>query len=343
MARENGFWTRTPVRWTAAACAAVVLVAALTSPVACQAPPARNGAPRGTPPGATTVSQPRPIRVGAWNIEWLGTPGRRSGPARGHAQAAADLADYITAADVAILGVEEIAETAAAAPATPQGWVDRTNATLQAAFDVVRQRGRGQWRHRLYPARTGRNQLCGVAWDTTRVTAVGTPVALTTSDPETQSVWSRPPFAQTFSAGAGLTDFAVITVHMKSNYNGDFSERRGREAEELAAALPGTLTDPDVIILGDANCGSHGEPAVARLEAAGFVDLNAADASTHIRYGPLDRVFVPRAQPEFAGRHFEVVREGYLAQRGLTETDFKVRYSDHFMVVTEVTIGPDDD
>lgn len=344
MFSESDARTRPSPRPFLSALAALVVGSLLTAHIACQSPQSRPAPTPSSPTPRSAAAPPAPIRIGAWNIEWLGTPGSRSGPAKGHAQAAEDLADYIATAGVSILGVEEIAETDAAAPPEGSGWVARTNATLRAAFEIVEARGGGSWRHQLYPARTGRNQLCGLAWNAARVTAVGAPVPVTLSDPDAgATVWSRPPYAQMFSAGDGLTDFAVVVVHMKSNYNGDFSQQRAREADELVAALAQTVADPDVLIIGDANCGSHAEPAVTKFEQAGFVDLNAADTPTHIRYGPLDRAFVPRGQPEFAASGFQVLREEYLSARGITEPDFKVRFSDHFMVVTELAVGPDDD
>lgn len=278
------------------------------------------------------------LRVGAWNIEWLGSPQRRSGPARDQPRTPEALAEYILAADVDILGLEEIRIDA------PDG-SDR-NALISAALRLVEQQRGGRWEHRLFPARGRREQCCGVAWDTTRVRPVGQPRIITA--PQQQSVqgrtlWSRPPRGWLFTAGEGLTDFVLIVIHMKSNYGGDFARHRAQEAETLLAELPLAFSDPDVLIIGDANCSSHAEPAVVALTAGGFVDLNADDRQTHWRYGPLDRAFVPAEQPEFARRYFEVLSDSFLGARKLTVRDFKVRYSDHFLIVTEIDVGADDD
>ncbi|MCG3125731.1 MAG: hypothetical protein CHACPFDD_00557 [Phycisphaerae bacterium] len=303
--------------------------------VSCQASAPRAGS---APPANATAASHEPIRVGAWNIEWLGTPESRSGPAKGVAQTADDLAEYIAAARVDILGLEEIGASEHTDPPTSD--------TLTAAFQTVSQRGGGAWRHRLFPARSGRNQLCGVAWNERRVTPVGGPRVAT--EPSAQSaqgkpLWSRPPWGQTFSAGDGLSDFVVVVVHMKSDYGGDFAEHRAGEAATLTRDLRSAFTDGDLLIIGDANCDTHSEPAVAALEQAGFVDLNRADTATHLRYGALDRAFVPAAQPEFAACSFEVLSDVFLQQRGLTKDDFKRRFSDHFMVITTVAVMPDDD
>jgi len=47
-------------------------------------------------------------RVGAWNIEWLGVPGSRSGSGKNVKQKASDIADYIIDSNVDILGLEEV-------------------------------------------------------------------------------------------------------------------------------------------------------------------------------------------------------------------------------------------
>jgi len=299
--------------------------------------PARSPAP--PPSGMPARQDPNlPLRIGAWNIEWLGQPENRSGPARGHQQTPEDLADYILAARVDVLGLAEIEQD------DPAGGM--TNSILAAALEQVGAQSGGGWRHRLFPARSGRNQLCGIAWDSTRVTAVGEPVLIPTpqrTSSQGRPLWSRPAWAQVFSCGPELTDFVVVMVHMKSDYGGDFTEHRDEEAYWLLAGLPRAIRDPDILIVGDLNCDDNEEPAIRRLVAGGFVDLNAADQPTHWRYGPLDRVLVPTGQPEFAGAGFEVLAGPYLEARGLSAEDFKVRFSDHFLVVTEIRVLPDDD
>ncbi|MBL8878716.1 MAG: hypothetical protein JNG88_06300 [Phycisphaerales bacterium] len=278
------------------------------------------------------------LRVGAWNIEWLGTPGSRSGVSKDVKQTPEDLADYILAANVDILGVCEVAQESSDGSLTSD--------TIAAALRIVGQKRGGAWTHQLFPARSGRNQLCGLAWDTSVVSVKSPMVAATCADPVEgdEKIWSRPPPVVVFSTGDARTDFAVVMVHMKSNYNGDFAEQRGREAHHLAKDLPRTVADRDIVIMGDTNCNKTTEPAIAELCNAGFVHLTPDDARTFWKgNGALDRVFVPADQPEFAGRKYEIVRDDYLAKRSLTIDDFKKRYSDHFMVVTEVRVMRDDD
>ncbi len=298
-------------------------------------------APQQTQQGARPIAAkaiPEPIRVGAWNIEWLGTPNKRSGPAKGQLQRPEELADYILAAGVDILGVEEVRMD------TDDG--SNASTILRDALAIVQARGGGRWHHRLYETQYGRLQCTGLAWNADRVTPVGEPVLITQPEErgvEDRMLWSRPPYGQLFSAGEGWTDFVVVPIHMKSNYRGDFAAHRRKEAEYLVRDLPGKISDADVLIIGDSNCASHFAMAIGAIEGAGFVDLNADDTATHWRYGALDRAFVPREQPEFARRVFEVLSDAYFEQRAQTPELFKVKCSDHYMVITEVDVLEDDD
>lgn len=287
--------------------------------------------------GSVVAAQRGPIRVGARNVEWLGSPERRSGPARDQARTAADLAEYILAGDVDILGLEEIKID------TEDG--SNTNTLLSVALGIVEGKRGGHWQHRIFPTHRGRDLCCGIAWDSTRVTPIDEPRIVT--DPNTRSsqgsmLWVRPPRGLRFSAGEGLTDFVVVVIHMKADYRGKFAQHRAEEAQHLVSDLPEVFGDPDVMIIGDANC-AHAEPAVATITAVGFVDLNAHDLETHWRYGALDRAFVPREQPEFARQCFEVLSDSFFSTHHVTRELFKLKYSDHFMVITEVDVMKDDD
>ncbi len=330
-------------RRTCAATAAVLASAGLLAAVGCNAD--RSGQPKAN--ALQTAADPQSaapkaatLRVGTWNIEWLGTPDSRGGPAKGSAQSIEDLADYIAFAEVDVLGVCEVARN-------ERGSEWRSD-ILEAALDRVEAVRGGEWTHVLYPANSGRNQLCGVAWNTKRVSAVGRSWPLPVSQKQSAAgkpLWSRPPFAQKLSLGTGQTDFAMIMVHMKSDSGGEFDAHRGEEAAALVAALEparSTLSEADFLIMGDVNCGAAGEPGVQSFTAAGFIDLNAGDSATHVRWGPLDRGFVPAGQPEFT-RRFEVVKDAYLRARGMDERQFRERLSDHYMIVTEIAAGADDD
>lgn len=328
--------------------------------------------PRGPDPGDTTkivtpaktvAGDPFPegftgpgetLRVAAWNIEWLGRPDRRSGPAKNNAQQPADLADVMADTGAAVIGLSEITDDSAGGPPS--------NSTITAALKVLQDKHGGDWRHVLFAKPGGeRDQCTGVAWDAKRVALVAGPTPLAIAEeigPVGETLWKRPATAVKFSAGKGRTDINVIVVHMKSNFGdrekpGAPAAQRALEAERLLAALP-KLDGPwagekDVLIIGDTNCKSAAEPAIVALVKAGFRDLNAADAPTHHSPGsgfepaPFDRVFVPADQPEFAGAVQITTRGAFEKARGVSERNFKIRYSDHSPVAVDVKVMADDD
>jgi hypothetical protein len=336
---------------------AAVLAAGLYASLAGKEP---SGAPATQAPAqpvkptgaAPATPQAGTIKVGAWNIEWLGKPEDRSGAAKNIAQAPADLADCIAASGVAILAVEEIV---ARDPGRPT-----RSREIEATIEALKGRTGAQWDYVLFPGRAVGDQLTGILWNTAVVTALtrkGESWRQTADSPwevpiprgrsaQGSSLWNRPPHAMKFSAGRGKTDIVVIVVHMKADYNGDFAAHRGEEARALAAALPAVRTafsDSDLVIIGDTNCTQDREPAVAALEGAGLVDLNKGRTQTHWRGGAMDRAFVPADQPEFAGRAFGAVSGPYLDARRLTPAEFKKWYSDHYLITTEVKVMQDDD
>jgi len=293
---------------------------------------------------AATGAAPRPLRVGAWNIEWCGRPQDRSGPAQGVRQDPEDLADYVAFAKVAVLAVEEVI---ADQPGERSHILDR----VVAALDT---RTRGRWAYVLNPGRRDDDQRTGVLWDGAQVTPrtpggqdwdarQHRPWRVPIQDRKT--LWARPPHAMCFSAGPERTDFVVVPLHMKADYLGDFARQREGEARALVTALPRierAFTDQDVLLIGDANLAQKVEPAVSVFETAGWHWLNAERRPTHWPSGALDAAFVPRSQPEFAG-DFEVVAEQYFLARGLSAAEFRRRYSDHWLVVTSVRVMADDD
>ncbi len=310
------------------------------------------------PSSSDKEPQPTPlsglIRIGSWNIEWLGTPDNRRGPAAGQAQTVKDLADYIVSAKLDILAVQEVAATMDDQMMPREERPDTfTSPILDQVFEMVAKANGGDWKHVLFPTYGSRlGQLTGLAWNTERVQAVGEPVdihrvaAKADENGEQAQLWSqwvRPPHGIMFTAGDGLTDFVVIPIHMKAGA-GDNSERRRGEAEELVADLPHAFQDGDILIIGDSNCSNTNEPAIKVLGEAGFVDLNQRDTATYwTGVAPLDRAFVPADQPEFKKRSFAVWGKPYMARRRMEPADFARRLSDHMMVITSITVMADDD
>ncbi len=297
-------------------------------------------------------SSPGQARIAAWNIEWFGKPEDRSGPARGIAQDPREVAAYIAASRAPIVGVCEIVTLVPGRPIRSR--------EVESMIVELNRATAGDWKYALNPGRADGDQLTGVIWNAQIVTArthKGTafdpdrdvpwavPVKKGRSS-QGSGLWSRPPHAMKFSLGEGQTDVVVIMVHMKADYQGDFAAHRAEEARSLVDALPEvrrTFGDQDIVIIGDTNCVGDREPAVEALVNAGMRDLNRSGMQTHWRGGSMDRAIVPALQPEFASSGFQVVSEDYLRKMRWEPQDFKRRLSDHYLVVTDVQVMPDDD
>jgi len=324
---------------------------------ACGDPPAparttHPAVPTTTIPARSAGEPARDLTVGFWNIEWLGKPGNRSGPARGVAQSPDDIADAIIDSKVSLLGLAEIV--------APEPGRPIRSRELEAVVDVLADRTGQRWEYLLNPGRSVGDQLTGVLWNSAVLTAMNAsggawqqgrdaawavPVRRGRSA-QGSALWHRPPSAIKFSAGKGLTDFVVIVLHMKADYNGDFASHRQQEAQALADALPAVreqFTDADILLIGDTNQIADIEGASKAFAAAGFTDLNPGTARTSWRSGGMDRAFVPGGRPAFARPTFTVASTAFKRSRGLDDREFKRRLSDHFLIITTIGVVPDDD
>ncbi len=309
-------------------------------------------APKATGAPAAPTADAQELRIGSWNIEWLGKPDDRSGAGKDVAQDPADLADLIVTSRVAVLGVCEIVSNISGRPIRSR--------EIEATIEAIKKKTGDGWQYVLFPGRNDGDQLTGVLWNARVVTAEtssdksfettkdlpwAVPVGKSRSS-QGSGLWNRPPHAMKFSAGKGKTDFVVVVLHMKADYNGDFAQHRKEEADALVSALPATrkqFHDEDILLIGDTNCSGDHEPAIISMEKAGFFDLNGAHRATHWRGGSMDRQLVPSAQPEFAAHGFEVMSDAYMNKRGIDAREYKRRFSDHFMVVGTIKVMPDDD
>lgn len=296
----------------------------------------------------TPAIKPRTVRIGAWNIEWLTQPDKRFGNAQGKTQTAEDIADYIGAARVEVIALEEICPTNLADPNKYDPEIDGPldNSVLREALAILSKKTRSEWAFRLFPnngTTRATHQLTGIAWDTTKLTVLGDSWQAIKYDKSKRQNWYRPPYATAFSTGEGMTDLVIIPIHMKAYDDESSANQRAMESAELVEALAQNPGDPDILIIGDSNCHKRTEQAITNYADAGFIDLNTRDQSTHVGNAPLDRVFIPDGQPEFAKKFFQVFDKPYMARRRLKATDFHEQYSDHYMVITTIKAGEDDD
>ena len=264
------------------------------------------------------------IRLGSWNIEHLG---RMEDEATGPKA----IAEYVHLSGLDILAMQEIYDNDGVG-------ATKTNIQLNEAFEVLNQVAGHDWEYIMLPNKSSgdKSQLVAIAWNKDRVKKIGDELRISINRQGNE--WDRHPHAIKFQAGTGMTDIVVIPVHMKANYNGDFSEQRGLEAQALIQALDSVKTefdDEDIVIIGDFNCGTTDEPAIQALLAEGYRDLNSRDGATHITWGPLDRILVP-GDEEFV----------FSRQYSLTASDseaFDRFLSDHQIVLTPIRILDDDD
>jgi endonuclease/exonuclease/phosphatase family metal-dependent hydrolase len=291
------------------------------------------------------------IRLGSWNIEHLGDPKARRGPGEGFEQKPEDLLRYIRHARVDMLAMQEVNADSPGPEGFPMRY--RTNSVIAKTLTELNKTPGNAWKHVLFPKmRAGDpGQWTGLAWNTKKVSSVGDIFQVPVSHARSKkgsNLWDRNVHAMMFTAGRDKTDFLVMVMHLKANTTGDFAEHREEEIKELLTHLPRLdkvfPKERDLVFLGDTNILAAKEPAVGAFEKAGFKDLNRADMDTHTSRGvqPFDRVFVPRDQPEFRKSEQKVLSDFQENER-LSFFEFRKRFSDHYIVVTEIQIMDDDD
>jgi endonuclease/exonuclease/phosphatase family metal-dependent hydrolase len=276
------------------------------------------------------------LMLGAWNIEHLGFPGSRSGLGKNIAQAPLDIAAYIASSDVDILALEEIGDD-------DNNALTRTSSTLNQAFALLNAAPGQNWTYVLFPKRQAgqTTQLTGLAWNQAKVQMVGQPFQVPSLDNPSApgNEWDRSAHAVQLTAGSGKSDIVIVPVHMKSNIGTNTDDQRAEEARLLTAQLSviqAQFSDDDIVILGDTNCLGSDEEAISVFVTAGFTDLNVNDDPTTFKGpAPFDRILVT-ASDEFTTQDFDVIKT-------MAPDDHKKRLSDHYMVVTTVTVGADVD
>uniref|UniRef100_B8DN62 Endonuclease/exonuclease/phosphatase n=1 Tax=Nitratidesulfovibrio vulgaris (strain DSM 19637 / Miyazaki F) TaxID=883 RepID=B8DN62_NITV9 len=263
-----------------------------------------RAAPAGAVPAGSAFDCAAVIRVGAWNIEWLGTPDRRT---VGGLQTADDIAAAIGASGVHLLALEEAAVT--------DGGTAMRNAVLDGAFARLNAGG-AQWSYLLFPARVPPHsrptvrtsaQCVGVAWDGRALRLKRPPQAITATvdlaaerdldqrmrqaagPDQGVKLLARWPHLTVFDAGPGTREFGVVVLHLKAS-KGVISLPMQARAMEGDLLLPGlrklAASDGlrDVLVLGDLNTRDHTESVLQTLAGEGFIDCNPGDLPTF--FGP---------------------------------------------------------
>src|SRR5581483_8251839 len=143
-------------------------------------------------------------------------------------QTAEDIADYILASKVDILGLEEVSDN-------DEDKETRSNTTILKALAIIKKKTGKTWTHRLFSGVKGGkdlDQLTGIAWNTESVNLVDEPLKINVpTNVGGASIWARHPHAVKLSLGEGKTDIVMIVVHMKANTGGTPPPKKKRELE----------------------------------------------------------------------------------------------------------------
>ncbi len=276
---------------------------------------------------------PEMLRIGSWNMAWLGPSNHTPAEKR----TADDLAQYIARSGAAVISLQLVGQS----PETTL-----KNRTLDGIADILRREGQGDWEYLLFPTQSPEQSGCtGVMWDKKWVTLVEKPYAIpiprNLKGLDETMIWDRLPHAVKFSTGKN--DFVLIPIHTRAGLIGEAdSSNRVHEIRLLAGELEGIrrhFNDKDLILAGDFNTNGSGETTVVILTKQGFKDLNSSDELTYISGAPFDRAFVPKDQPEFATT--KQIRR--VPSPGMSLDEFRRRLSDHFLITFDMRVMGDDD
>jgi hypothetical protein len=265
----------------------------------------------------------RPLRLGAWNLEYFGS---RNDPPRTEADVQA-IADYIRGLDVQVLAVCEI----------------NGEKPLE---DLVKRIGPG-WKFVL--GKSGKlgqdGQVApGVIWDDSRVEMLGAGELTELSGPSASGlIFHRAPVVVAFRDRTGGPDFRVVSVHLKAGRTPEDFDRRRAEGRSLRRFIEELVADPDedndIVVLGDFNHSPSADEAEI-WQDGGFAGFLKGRGRSIIHFDSQIDQAVPLAT-------FEEIKPGSFTvhnKAGLRNPEqWRRIYSDHFPVTVELEAVPDDD
>jgi endonuclease/exonuclease/phosphatase family metal-dependent hydrolase len=271
------------------------------------------------------VSSPglKPLRLGAWNLEYLG---RRNDPPRTDEDMQA-IADYIRDLGVQVLAVCEINGE-------------------KPLNDLVKRIG-PDWKFVLGTSgRLGQEgQVApGILWDDSRVEMLGAgELSELATRVSSGLVFHRQPVVGAFRDRAGGPDFRVVSVHFKAGRTPEDFERREAEARALSGYLQKLVADSgednDIVVMGDFNHDPSAAESGAWKEKA-FAKFLTGRGRSIIHFDRQIDHAVPLGT-------FEEVKEASFTvhnNEGLRDPKkWRNTYSDHFAVTVDLEAVPDDD
>ncbi len=277
------------------------------------------------------TQQPITLRVGTWNLEFLGDPAnhRDKLPPRDDTDFV-KIGQYLRALGPSVLAVQEIC---GAAP------LRKVAAAAGPTWDLVLGTT-GGWDD----GKTAQN--IGFLYDTARVELLSAEELL--DFPRTLDnlpIFHRVPVTACFRDRQSGCDFRAVTVHLKASQKPDDLKKRKLEATVLRDWLllleADAHEDQDIVLLGDFNSTYGADPETV-LETAGVVRyLRPAEPTPTILHfpEPIDQI---APSPRFE----EVDRTSYSVHGPLPDADrvaWRKTYSDHFPVTFDLRASGDDD
>jgi len=266
------------------------------------------------------------LRIGSWNLGWLG-PSNHTPLER---RTSEDLAHYIARSGAAVISLQMVGET----DGSPG-----KNATLNNVIHILYSEGQGDWDYVLFPSQyRDRSDFTGVMWNKRLVSATAQAYAIPV--PRMQKalddtlLWERLPYAIKFSTGR--LEFVLIPVHTHASALPDADiSHRVHEVRLLAQELDGVkkhFGSENLILAGDFNTAGSNETTIVILTKQGLRDLNANDELTYISGSPFDRIFVSRDRPAFAKA--TLIRR--VPSPGMSLDEFRRRLSDHYLITSDI-------
>ena len=268
-----------------------------------------------------------PVRIGAWNLEHLGS---RTEPQRTNADLNA-LASKIRELGVSVLAVSEV-----------NGWRALRDLAqrIGPSWDGVL--GRSGYIGGKPPKQLG----VGFLWDTNRLELVSaTDWKSLPRRRDGLHIFHRVPVSACFRAVDGGPDFRLVAVHLKAGFEPSDRTKRLIELAEIKRRLeelkqtPGE--DTDIAVVGDFNHG-HSSPEHSTLSKSGFATYLSPPQPTSsiIHFDEQIDHIVPLAG-------FEEIRQNTFRIPGQDtphdKTAWRAAYSDHYHIAVELSPTPDDD
>lgn len=280
--------------------------------------------------GACLGAQDQPVkelRIGTWNLEWLGIDDRGGLPPR----EAADyqkLGEKVRSLGVAVLAVQEIGGEAP---------LQKVAAAAGPAWQVVLGTTGGI---------EGKPQNVGFLYDSRAVDLLQAEELLQLPrEQEGLPIFNRVPVTACFRVRATGFDFRAVTVHLKAGQKAPDETKRRLESTLLHDWIVDLQSaageDQDIVVLGDFNS-TYGTDPQRALERGGslqyIVPKTATPTIMHFAE-PIDQVAVARAFDELERASFTVHSDF----GGLTKDAWRKTYSDHFPVTVAIAAAGDTD